>query len=58
MQAEIAAVHARAAAWEDADWGQIVGLYRRLFEVKPSPVVVLNLAAAVAMRYGPRRGWT
>lgn len=56
LQAEIAAVHARAAAWEDTDWGQIVGLYRRLFEVKPSPVVVLNLAAAVAMRYGPEAG--
>ncbi len=53
LQAEISAVHARAAASAETDWGAIVGLYRRLMELKRSPVVALNLAAAIAMRDGP-----
>lgn len=56
LQAEIAAAHAGAARWDDTDWDHIVGLYQRLFEVKRSPVVALNLAAAVAMRDGPEAG--
>lgn len=56
LQAAIAAVHAEAAAAEDTDWIQIVGLYDVLLKVNPSPVVALNRAAAVAMRDGPRAG--
>lgn len=56
LQAEIAAVHARAAVWEETDWDRIVLLYRRLLEREDSPVVALNLAAAVAMRDGPEAG--
>ena len=54
LQAEISAVHARAAAWAETDWGAIVGFYRQLMELKRSPVVALNLAAAIAMRDGPQ----
>lgn len=56
MQAEIAAVHAGARTWEETDWDRIVGLYGRLLEREDSPVVALNLAAAVAMRDGPDVG--
>ena len=56
LQAAIAAVHAEAAAAEDTDWIQIVGLYDALLKVNPSPVVALNRAAAVAMRDGPFAG--
>lgn len=56
LQAGIAAEHARARSWSDTDWDRIVDLYEGLFEVKPSPVVMLNLAAAVAMRDGPESG--
>lgn len=56
LQAAIAAVHARAPRAEETDWHQIVGLYRILLNVQPSPVVELNHAAAVAMAEGPAAG--
>ncbi len=56
LQAAIAAVHAEAAAPEDTDWAQIVGLYDVLLRIEPSPVVALNRAVAVAMRDGPAAG--
>jgi RNA polymerase sigma-70 factor (ECF subfamily) len=56
LQAAIAAVHARASRAEETDWCQIVGLYRVLLRVQPSPIVELNHAAAVAMAEGPSEG--
>jgi RNA polymerase sigma-70 factor, ECF subfamily len=56
LQAAIAALHASAARAAETDWRQIVALYARLFAVQPSPVVMLNHAAAVAMAYGPSEG--
>jgi RNA polymerase sigma-70 factor (ECF subfamily) len=56
IQAAIVALHARAARAEDTDWPQIAALYDALLRVQPSPVVALNLAAAVAMAEGPERG--
>ena len=55
VQAAIAALHARAASYEDTDWRQIVGLYEVLLRIAPSPVIELNHAAAVAMVDGPAR---
>ena len=56
LQAGIAAEHARAGSRADTDWDRIVDLYEELLAVKPSPVVLLNLAAAVAMRDGADAG--
>jgi RNA polymerase sigma-70 factor (ECF subfamily) len=56
LQAAIATVHADAPNAAATDWGQIVGLYRLLARVQPSPVVELNHAVAVAMRDGPSAG--
>ena len=56
LEAAIAAVHASAARLEDTDWGQIVSLYDMLLALRPSPVVALNRAIAVAQRDGPERG--
>jgi RNA polymerase sigma-70 factor (ECF subfamily) len=53
IQAEIAAVHCRAARARDTDWPRIVALYDQLERVQPSPVVSLNRAAAVAIVEGP-----
>src|SRR4051795_12289605 len=55
VQAAIAALHARAANYEDTDWRQIAGLYEVLLRISPSPVVELNHAAAVSMVDGPAR---
>lgn len=56
LQASIAACHARARTAEETDWAEIVGLYGRLGEVMPSPIVELNRAVALAMLMGPEAG--
>jgi RNA polymerase sigma-70 factor (ECF subfamily) len=56
LEAAIAAVHAESASAESTDWAQISGLYARLLELYPSPVVALNRAVAVAMADGCEAG--
>jgi RNA polymerase sigma factor (sigma-70 family) len=56
IEAAIAAVHAEAPRLEETNWRQIVALYDRLLEIRPSPVVALNRAIAVAQHEGPARG--
>ena len=56
LQAAIAALHDEATEPSATDWPQIVSLYQALLRLDPSPVVELNLAAAVAMADGPATG--
>jgi|SRR5271157_1244822 len=56
LQAAIAAVHAEAKSAAATDWRQIVALYDQLVRIRPSPVVYLNRAVAIAMRDGPEAG--
>ncbi len=56
LQAAIAALHARAERAQDTDWAQIACLYDALLRKRPTPVVELNRAAAIAMAEGPSRG--
>jgi RNA polymerase sigma-70 factor (ECF subfamily) len=56
VEAAIAAIHARTECVEDTDWGAIVGLYDTLMTLRPSPVVALNRAIALAQKDGPERG--
>lgn len=56
LQAAIAACHARAPMADQTDWARIVGLYGKLGEITPSPVVELNRAVALAMLLGPAAG--
>jgi RNA polymerase sigma factor (sigma-70 family) len=56
LQAEIAAVHARARTAAATDWPRIVAHYEALARLAPSPVVELNRAVAVAMARGPAAG--
>jgi RNA polymerase sigma-70 factor (ECF subfamily) len=56
IQAAIAALHDEAVTPAGTDWAQIARLYRALHALTPTPVVELNLAAAVAMADGPAVG--
>jgi RNA polymerase sigma factor (sigma-70 family) len=56
VEAAIASVHTTAHRAEDTDWEMIVSLYDRLMAIRPSPVVALNRAIAIAQRDGPQRG--
>jgi len=56
LEAAIAGVHANAQRTHGVDWPLIVALYDRLLTIRPSPVVALNRAIAVAQAEGPERG--
>ncbi len=56
LEAGIASIHADAATAEATDWGRIVSLYDALMAIRPSPVVALNRAIAIAQHEGPDRG--
>ncbi|MBX9603153.1 MAG: RNA polymerase subunit sigma-24 [Bryobacteraceae bacterium] len=55
-EAAIAAAHATAPSLRETDWPHILQLYDGLRAVKPSPVVELNRAVAVAKVHGPAAG--
>ena len=56
LEAGIAACHAAAPSFDQTDWQRIVNLYDALVVLKPTPIVALNRAIAVASLDGPRAG--
>ena len=56
LQAAIGSLHANAPSAAETDWRQIAALYGVLARLRPSPVLELNRAVAVAMAEGPARG--
>ena len=56
VEAAIAWVHTSAQRTEDTDWATIISLYDKLMAIRPSPIVALNRAIAIAQREGPQRG--
>jgi RNA polymerase sigma-70 factor (ECF subfamily) len=56
VEAAIASLHTCARSMEDTDWGRIVKLYDMLMALRPSPVVALNRAIAIAQHEGAERG--
>lgn len=56
VEAAIAWFPALAQRTEETNWAQIVLLYDQLMTIRPSPVVALNRAIAVAQLEGPERG--
>jgi RNA polymerase sigma factor (sigma-70 family) len=56
LQAGIAACHCTAADYASTNWSRILRHYDELNRLKPSPVVALNRAVAVAHLHGPQAG--
>jgi RNA polymerase sigma-70 factor (ECF subfamily) len=56
VEAAIASIHALALRAEDTDWKTIASLYDTLMAIRPSPIVALNRAIAIAQNEGPERG--
>jgi RNA polymerase sigma factor (sigma-70 family) len=56
LEAAIASVHVMARRVEDTDWAQIVSLYDQLIAIRPSPVIALNRAIAIAQHEGAQQG--
>ncbi|MDB6167954.1 MAG: sigma factor, subfamily protein [Verrucomicrobia bacterium] len=56
LQAGIAAIHCTAADYASTDWERILAHYEELNRIKPSPIIALNRAVAVAHLRGPAAG--
>jgi RNA polymerase sigma factor (sigma-70 family) len=56
VEATIASIHCSATGIEDTNWAAIVSLYDILLGLRPSPVVALQRAIAIAEHLGPERG--
>ena len=56
LQAAIGAIHGAAPTGAGTDWPAIVALYNVLEQLRPTSVVRLNKAVAVAMAHGPEAG--
>ena len=56
LQAGIAAIHCTASDYASTDWARILRHYDELLRMKPSPVIALNRAVAVANLHGPQAG--
>ena len=56
VEAAIAWVHTSAQRTEDTDWTMIISLYDKLMAIRPSPIVAINRAIAIAQLDGPQRG--
>ncbi|MDX2039952.1 MAG: sigma-70 family RNA polymerase sigma factor [Acidobacteriota bacterium] len=56
LQAEIAALHVAANSDAETDWQAIAALYQQLYQLDPSPIVLLNRAVAVARWQGAAAG--
>jgi RNA polymerase sigma-70 factor (ECF subfamily) len=56
VEAAIASCHAVAPSFETTNWTMIASHYDQLLELKPTPVVALNRAVAIAMAEGPLAG--
>jgi RNA polymerase sigma factor (sigma-70 family) len=56
IEAAIAWCHAAAPTARATNWAQIIELYSTLLRIRPSPVIALNRAIAVAQHNGPEAG--
>lgn len=56
LQAGIAALHCLAPDYASTDWEKILLHYDELMRLKPSPIIGLNRAVAVAHLHGPQAG--
>jgi RNA polymerase sigma-70 factor (ECF subfamily) len=52
IEAAIQAQHCLAPSFEATDWAVILGLYKRLYAVKPSPIVLLHMSVSVSHVFG------
>ena len=56
LQAAINALHVTAPSFDDTDWRAVVALYDALMLRRPTAIVALNRAVAVAEAEGPHEG--
>jgi RNA polymerase sigma-70 factor (ECF subfamily) len=53
IEAAIQSLHAMAPSFEATNWPAILGLYKRLYALKPSPIVAMHMAVSMSEVHGP-----
>ena len=53
IEAAIQSVHIAAISYEETDWAAILGLYKRLYAINPSPIVAMHMAVSMCKVHGP-----
>ncbi len=53
LEAAIQSLHAAAPSYKETNWPAILGLYKRLYLLKPSPIVAMHMSVAIAEVHGP-----
>ncbi|SRR5579883_2423298 len=52
LEAAIQSLHATATSYKETNWSAILGLYKRLYAIKPSPIVALHMSVSLAEVHG------
>ncbi len=52
LEAAIQSLHATAANFEHTDWAAILGLYKRLYTLRPSPIVAMHMSVSLRQVHG------
>ncbi|HET9136701.1 MAG TPA: sigma-70 family RNA polymerase sigma factor [Candidatus Kapabacteria bacterium] len=53
LEAAIQALHITTPSFEQTNWAAILGLYKRLYALQPTPIVALHMAVSVGKVHGP-----
>lgn len=56
VQAAISAVHSEAESFAATNWSEIALLYAKLYEIQPTPVIILNAGIAISYVKGTEAG--
>jgi RNA polymerase sigma factor (sigma-70 family) len=52
LEAAIQSLHATAPSFEATSWAAILGLYKRLYKLKPSPIVAMHMSVSMCEVHG------
>jgi RNA polymerase sigma factor (sigma-70 family) len=52
IEAAIQSLHITAHSFEETDWPVILGLYKRLYTIKPSPIVAMHMSVSMGHVHG------
>ena len=52
LEAAIQSLHTTARSFEETDWPAILGLYKRLYAIKPSPIVAMHMSVSMGEVHG------
>jgi RNA polymerase sigma factor (sigma-70 family) len=53
LEAAIQSLHVMAPSFDETDWSAILGLYKRLYDLNPSPIVAMHMSVSICQVHGP-----